>query len=196
MSNLIRFFYCFLPFKELKWCILAKKLCLIKLLVLDVDGVLTDGGLWINSEGKTSKRFDVKDGLALKLMQEIGLEIVFLSGAKHQATNERSKQLGIKYCYTGVKDKYKMLQSLQEQLNIPVSKTAYIGDDINDIIVKPLVAIFFAPLNAADTIISKSDMVLSKKGGRGAVRELAERILISKRMWNYYSKSGWKGKNF
>jgi len=160
-----------------------------------VDGVLTDGGLWINSDGQTTKRFDVKDGLALKLIQEIGLEIVFLSGAEHKATKIRSKQLGIKHCYTGIKDKYKMLKNLQKRFNIPRSKTAYIGDDINDIVVKPLVAIFFAPSNAADTVILKSDMVLSKRGGKGAIRELVERILISKRVWKYYSKSGWKKKN-
>ena len=87
-----------------------------------------------------------------------------------------------------------MLKNLQKQLNIPASKTAYIGDDINDIVVKPLVAIFFAPSNSADTVILKSDLVLSKRGGRGAIRELVERILISKRIWKYYSK-GWKKKN-
>ncbi len=195
MSNLIRFFYCLYPFKEFKWRLLLRKLSVIRLLVLDVDGVLTDGGLWINSEGQTTKRFDVQDGLALKLMQEIGLEIVLLSGAEHGSTKARAKQLGIKYCYVGIKDKYKMLKDLQKQLNIPISKTAYIGDDINDIVVKPLVAIFFAPLNAADTIIPKTDMVLSKKGGRGAIRELAERILIAKKIWNHFSKNGWKKKN-
>ncbi len=194
MSNLILFFYCIYPFREVKWRILSRKLREIKLLVLDVDGVLTDGGLWINSEGQTIKRFDVKDGLALKLIQEIGVEIVFLSGAKHKATIIRSKQLGIKHCYTGIKDKYKMLKNLQKQLNIPASKTAYVGDDLNDIVVKPLVAIFFAPSNSADTVILKSDLVLSKSGGRGAIRELVERILISKKIWKYYSK-GWKKKN-
>ena len=194
MSNLIIFFYCIYPFRELKWRILSRKLSEIKLLVLDVDGVLTDGGLWINSDGQTIKRFDVKDGLALKFIQEIGVEIVFLSGAKHKATTIRSKQLGIKHCYTGIKDKYKMLKNLQKQLNIPASKTAYVGDDLNDIVVKPLVAIFFAPSNSADTVILKSDLVLSKRGGRGAIRELVERILISKRIWKYYSK-GWKKKN-
>ena len=195
MNNFMRFLNCYDPFKNFRWIVLSRKLRGIKLLVLDVDGVLTDGGLWINNEGKTIKRFDVKDGLGLNLMQQVGIEIVFLSGGKHRATEERAKQLGIKQCYTGIKDKYKKLKFLQKKLNIPISKTAYVGDDINDIVVKPLVAILCAPSNATDILISKSDIVLFNKGGQGAIRELAERILISKKLWRKFSENGWAVKN-
>lgn len=177
-------------FRYIKWKIIFKKLKQTKLLILDVDGVLTDGGLFIDSNGEIIKKFDVKDGLGIKLLQEIGIEIVFMSGGIGGCTEERAKQLGIKSCLTGVKDKYRALSNLQQQKRVTKSNTIYIGDDINDLVVKPLVNLLFAPSDASKSIMRKVDMVLSHRGGSGAVRELSEKILMSKGIWGDFSKNG------
>ncbi len=178
-------------YRHIKWRIIFKKLKQTKLLILDVDGVLTDGGLFINSNGEIIKKFDVKDGLGIKLLQEIGIEIVFMSGGIGGSTDARAKQLGIKSCLVGVKDKYKALRILQQQKRVTKSNTIYVGDDINDLAIKPLVNLLFAPSNASKSLLRKVDMKLSHSGGSGAVRELAEKILISKGIWDGISKNGW-----
>ena len=176
---------------ELKWKFLFKKLKEIDLLILDVDGVLTDGGLWFESNGQILKRFDVKDGLSLNLLQEIGVEIVLISGGESQSAEARAMQLGIKNCFFGVRNKYQILKDFQKEKNIPIAKSAYVGDDINDIVVRPLVNLLFTPFNASKSLISISDLRLQNNGGYGAIRELTERILISKGLWKNYSKNGW-----
>ena len=93
-------------FLEFKWRYYYKYLRNIELLILDVDGVLTDGGLWVDHNGNTMKKFDVKDGLGIKLLQEIGIKIVLLSGGASGATEERASQLGIEYYLVGIKNKF------------------------------------------------------------------------------------------
>ena len=178
-------------FGELKWMLIYKKLKNIEILILDIDGVLTDGGLWFDCSGNVLKRFDVKDGLGLTLLQEIGMEIVLISGGDSKSVEARASQLGIKHCFFGIKNKYQILKEFQIKRSIPIKKCAYIGDDINDIVVRPLVSLLFTPFNASQSLKSISDFRLQNCGGFGAVRELAERILISKGLWNKYSKNGW-----
>ena len=113
-----------------------------------------------------------------------------MSGGIGGCTEERAKQLGIKSCLTGVKDKYRALSNLQQQKRVTKSNTIYIGDDINDLVVKPLVNLLFAPSDASKSIMRKVDMVLSHRGGSGAVRELSEKILMSKGIWGDFSKNG------
>ena len=100
-------------FRALQWRRQRDQLRRIKLLVLDVDGVLTDGGLWFDPNGLLLKRFDVRDGLGLRLLQQAGLELAFLSGGKGGATEVRARQLGIQHCLVGIKDKPAALQTLQ-----------------------------------------------------------------------------------
>ena len=170
---------------------LFKKLRKIEFLILDVDGVLTDGGLWFQNDGYILKRFDVKDGLSLNLVQEAGIKIILISGGESVCTEIRASQLGIKDCFFGVKDKYKRLKDFQKEKRISIAKCAYVGDDVNDIVVRPLVSLLFAPFNASESLKSISDFKLQKSGGNGAVREVAERILQSKGLWKNYSKNGW-----
>ena len=101
---------------KLRWWLLRRRLRSIQLLVLDVDGVLTDGGLWFDAEGQLSKRFDVRDGLGIRLLQQAGLQIAFLSGGQGGATEVRARQLGINHCLVGIKDKPAALTGLQQQL--------------------------------------------------------------------------------
>ena len=99
--------------RALQWRRLRRSLQQIDLLVLDVDGVLTDGGLWFDANGLLQKRFDVRDGLGIRLLQQAGLELAFLSGGMGGATEVRARQLGIQHCLVGIKDKPAALLQLQ-----------------------------------------------------------------------------------
>jgi len=181
--------------KALRWWLLRRQLRSIQLLVLDVDGVLTDGGLWFDAEGQLSKRFDVRDGLGIRLMQQAGLQIAFLSGGQGGATEVRARQLGIKHCLVGIKDKPAALTTLQNQLDVSVEQTAFVGDDLNDLAVRPVVGLLFTPADACRPVRRSADAVLHRQGGHGAVRELAERILQGRGRWGSLRREGWKDRN-
>ena len=180
---------------KLNWWLLRRQLRSIQLLVLDVDGVLTDGGLWLDAEGNLSKRFDVRDGLGIRLLQQAGLQIAFLSGGNGGATEVRAKQLGIIHCLVGVKDKPAALNALQKQLGVGSAHTAFVGDDLNDLAVRPLVELLFSPADACRPVRRRADAILQRNGGHGAVRELAERILQARGQWSNLSRLGWKDRN-
>ncbi|MEC7382306.1 MAG: HAD family hydrolase [Cyanobacteriota bacterium] len=181
--------------RELQWQLQRQSLAAIDLLVMDVDGVLTDGGLWLDAHGELQKRFDVRDGLGLRLLQQEGLILALLSGGKGGATEARAKQLGIQHCFVGIKDKTAALAELQQQLNLSQLNTAFVGDDLNDLIVRPLVKLLLAPADACRPLRSQADAVLQRRGGHGAVRELAERLLKARGRWHQLRKKGWKDRN-
>ena len=181
--------------KALRWWLLRRQLRSIQLLVLDVDGVLTDGGLWFDAEGQLSKRFDVRDGLGIRLLQQAGIDIAFLSGGQGGATEVRAQQLGINHCLVGIKDKPATLTALQNQIGVSVEQTAFVGDDLNDLAVRPVVGLLFAPADACQPVRRGADAVLRRRGGHGAVRELAERILKARGRWGRLSRDGWKDHN-
>ena len=180
---------------ELRWWLLRRGLGSIQLLVLDVDGVLTDGGLWYDTQGHLSKRFDVRDGLGIRLLQQAGLHIAFLSGGQGGATEVRARQLGINHCLVGIKDKPAALTALQYQLGVSAEQTAFVGDDLNDLAVRPVVGLLFAPADACRPVRQGANAVLSRRGGHGAVRELAERILQVRGHWVQLSRNGWRDRN-
>ena len=163
--------------------------------MLDVDGVLTDGGLWYDSNGLLQKRFDVRDGLGLRLLRQAGVQLAFLSGGDGGATEVRARQLGIEHCFVGIKDKTAALDHLQVQLGVLPSTTAFIGDDLNDLAVRNQVRLLVTPADACSSVRQKADIVLSRSGGHGAVRELAEYILKARGLWNVLSRHGWKDNN-
>ena len=181
--------------RRLRWWRLRQRLRSVELLVLDVDGVLTDGGLWFDAAGQLSKRFDVRDGLGIRLLQQAGLHIAFLSGGQGGATEVRAQQLGISHCLVGIKDKPAALTALQNQLGVSTAQTAFVGDDLNDLAVRPVVGLLIAPADACRPVHRGADAVLRRKGGHGAVRELAERILQARGQWSNLSRLGWKDRN-
>lgn len=180
---------------RLKLFFLRKYLARISLLILDVDGVLTDRGLIYNHAGEVSKKFDVRDGLGIKLLQRENIEVALVSGGKSPSTSARAKDLGIKYCFCQVKNKKETIEDLIQKLNKNKSQVAFVGDDLNDIVVKKSVSIFFSTNDATKFIKSKSDFVLQNKGGNGAIRETAEILLWSKNELNKYLEKGWIEKN-
>ena len=182
------------------WCAwqrrrIRSKLAALELLVLDVDGVLTDGGLWFSPEGQLQKRFDVRDGLGIKLLQQEGLSLAFLSGGQGGATEIRARQLGIKHCLVGIKDKPMALAQLQRDLGIDPHRTGFIGDDLNDLAVRGQIGLLLTPADACAAVRRHADWVLSRNGGHGAVREAAEAILRSRGVWTTLRRDGWRERN-
>tara|TARA_B100000073_G_scaffold333359_1_gene324762 strand:+ start:502 stop:1137 length:636 start_codon:yes stop_codon:yes gene_type:complete len=178
--------------REWQWNRQRKKLVEIQLLVLDVDGVLTDGGLWVNQDGEVQKRFNARDGLGLRLLQQIGIALAFLSGGQGGATELRAQQLGIEYCLVEVKDKPKALMALQQKLQVTLQQTCFVGDDLNDLAVRNHVGLLLTPCDSISPLRRQADAVLSRRGGHGAVRELAERILQARGDWAALQCQGWR----
>ena len=167
----------------------------LRLLVLDVDGVLTDGGLWTTESGEVIKRFDVRDGLGIRLLQQAGLEVAWLSGGKSGATEQRARYLGIRHVLTGVKDKPAALAALQLSLAVTPGQTAFVGDDLNDLAVRPAIGLLLCPADAVAPLRRRADWVLDRNGGDGAVRRLAEEILRARGEWAALAGQGWRDRN-
>ena len=181
--------------RRLQWWWQRQRLRRMELLVLDVDGVLTDGGLWFDASGQLIKRFDVRDGLGIRLLQQAGVTIALLSGGQGGATEVRARQLGIEHCLVGIKDKVAALSALQQQLGLGMETTVFVGDDLNDLAVRPVVGLLLAPADACRPVRRGADLVLRRKGGHGAVRELAERILQARGRWDALHQRGWRDRN-
>ena len=167
----------------------------LQLLVLDVDGVLTDGGLWTTESGEVIKRFDVRDGLGIRLLQQAGVEVAWLSGGKSGATEQRAHYLGIRHVLTGVKDKPAALAALQASLGMAAAGTAFVGDDLNDLAVRPAVGLLIATADAVQPLRRRADWVLDRNGGDGAVRRLADEILKVRGDWRRLADQGWRDRN-
>lgn len=159
---------------------LKDKLKALKLIALDVDGVLTDGTIFITSEGIEIKGFNTKDGLGIKLGRENGLKFALISQRKSRAVDLRARELKIDYLFQGVKDKKETLMKIQKELQITKNECAFIGDDVSDLPIREIVSVFCCPKDAVDSVKKESDIVLTKKGGKGAVRELIDIVLSLK----------------
>jgi 3-deoxy-D-manno-octulosonate 8-phosphate phosphatase (KDO 8-P phosphatase) len=181
--------------RRLTWWRLRRRLAALQVVVLDVDGVLTDGGLWHGPEGELIKRFDVRDGLGIRLLQHAGLEVAFLSGGRGGATEVRAQQLGIQHCLVGAKDKPVALAGLRQQLGVTAEQIVFVGDDVNDLALQGAVGLLVATADAAAPLRRRADAVLRRNGGHGAVRELAERLLQARGLWAQLSREGWRDRN-
>tara|TARA_Y100000746_G_C15145313_1_gene302583 strand:- start:18 stop:575 length:558 start_codon:yes stop_codon:yes gene_type:complete len=177
-------------FQEIKWIIIGKKLKKIKLLILDVDGVLTDGYLFYDFEGKQLKRFSVKDGLGIRYLQKAGIEICIVSGGKEEVIRNRAQDLNIKHIYCSVKNKKEKVETLQKKLDFKKENTLYVGDDLNDLCVRKSVELLIAPNDASKGIKKFCDAILKNNGGQNAIRELAERLLRGTKFLKSIKKKG------
>jgi len=151
--------------------------------VLDVDGVLTDGALVYGPSGEETKRFYVRDGLALQLARSAGIEIAILSGRASAAVTRRMSELGIVEVHQGVADKRAALLAMLERLGIEARDAAVMGDDLPDIAVMKLAGLGLAPSDAAPETRRAAAWVSRSPGGRGAVREAVEMLLRSRKAW-------------
>jgi 3-deoxy-D-manno-octulosonate 8-phosphate phosphatase (KDO 8-P phosphatase) len=156
----------------------------IKLILLDVDGVLTDGAVVIYGDGSETKRFHIRDGIALVWAQRSGITVGLLS-ARHSATTaQRAAQLGISLIYQGVSSKIDTYDQIVGDMVLGDEQVAYMGDDIVDLAVLRRAGLSAAPSNAVDEVRSRVHFVSSRPGGDGAVRELVELILRSQQQWD------------
>ena len=149
----------------------------IQLLILDVDGVLTDGKIYLAADGQEIKVFHTLDGHGIKMLLQAGIQVAIITGRDAPATAARVKQLGIQHYYAGVADKIKAFEDLLQKTQIAEKNCAYMGDDLPDLPVLRRVGLSVAPDNAHDLIKKEVALVTQRKGGEGAVRELCDRIL-------------------
>lgn len=151
----------------------------IKLVVLDVDGVLTDGGLMYNSHGEETKRFDVKDGMAITRAIAAGTEVGIISAAsRSEVVQVRAEILGIKHVYVGKTPKIEVLEEWLYKMGLGFENVAYIGDDINDVAILQKVGIGAAPADAMPEARNAAKVVLRNNGGRGCVREFFDAYVL------------------
>ena len=163
---------------------LEQKLQKIKLLALDVDGVLTDGSINIGNEGEMFKAFNAKDGLGISASLRHGLQIAIITGRKSEIIHKRAGELGITLLCEGVKDKYAELMRLQQELQLTKAETAYIGDDLNDLPAFQAAGVAFTPQDGCDDVKEEATVVLQHDGGHGAVREAVEMIFKAQNRWS------------
>ncbi len=155
------------------------QLAKIRLLVLDVDGTMTDGGVYILDDGRQFKRFDAKDGMGVKLAMNAGIAVGIISHSGSSGmVKERARMLGIEYCYVGQEPKAEVLERWCYDYSFNKSEIAYIGDDVNDLKIMQAVGFSACPSDAVDVIKEQADLVLSKKGGYGAIREFVDNYLL------------------
>ena len=149
----------------------------IKLLVLDVDGVLTDGALYYYKEGEALKRFNVRDGQGIKLAQSYGIEIAIISARECEIVKNRFNELGVRHLYQHCYDKAKKIKELSNDLKISLDEIAYIGDDILDVPALEIVELPICPKDAHPSARAKAKLVTETNGGSGCVREIIDLIL-------------------
>ena len=149
----------------------------IELIVLDVDGTMTDSRITYSENGDEIKSFNVKDGLAIASWRKLGKQVAIITGRSSKIVERRAKELRIEHFYQGIEDKKKTLNVLLEKLDIKMENVAAIGDDLNDLQMLKSVEISFVPRDASSYVDRIATVILNKKGGDGAVREMIEYLI-------------------
>ena len=170
--------------QELSTESLTASLQKIKLLALDVDGVLTDGSIYISPAGEVFKGFNAKDGMGISSALRCGLQIAVITGRQSPIVERRCEELGITLLQQGVKDKRLALQQMAQKLGLVREEIAYMGDDLNDIPAFKASGLNLVPADAAIEVMAVADIITKASGGRGAVREAITMILAAQDNWN------------
>ena len=161
-----------------------QKAARVRLILFDVDGVLTDGKVLLHADGTESKVFDIKDGTGIVWAQRLGLTVGFLSARSSAATSQRAAQLGITLVHQGVASKLDTYDQIADSLMLDDDEIAFMGDDILDLPVLSRVGLAAAPADAAEDVRSRVHWVAQASGGAGAARELIELILRAQGLWD------------
>lgn len=162
---------------------MAVDLSKIQLLLLDVDGVLTDGRIVFDDQGRESKAFDVKDGHGLKLVQRAGIRVGIITGRQSPVVARRAAELGIDLVYQGAKDKRIPFREILDRLGLEPDQIAYVGDDLVDLPILLQVGFAATVADAVEEVRSRVDLVATRPGGRGAVREICDYLLKNAGLW-------------
>ncbi|MCW8821031.1 MAG: HAD-IIIA family hydrolase [Sulfurovum sp.] len=158
----------------------------IELIVLDVDGTMTDSRITYSANGDEIKSFNVKDGLAIASWRRLGKQVAIITGRSSQIVARRAKELHIEHFYQGIDNKKEVLDSLLEKLDLTMDNVAAIGDDLNDLSMLKAAKISFVPRDASAYVDKIANVVLSKRGGDGAVREMIEHLIVKEGLEKKY----------
>ena len=151
----------------------------IKFVVLDIDGVMTDGGMYYTEAGDQFKKFNTKDGMAIKVLLNKGYQVAFLSsGSQETIVKNRAKTLGLDRVFVGSRPKLQVLIEWCREMDLSMENVAYVGDDINDLEVMDAVGFSGCPADAVEAIKQKANVILTKKGGDACVREFVDEHLL------------------
>jgi 3-deoxy-D-manno-octulosonate 8-phosphate phosphatase (KDO 8-P phosphatase) len=156
----------------------------IRLLCLDVDGVLTDGTVHLDDLGHETKRFNVKDGLGLSLWKRLGGEVAVITGRSGLAVRHRLEELGVRHLYSGSKNKFDDIRAAANACGVPLSAVAFVGDDLPDLPAMRACGYPVAVHDAAAEVRAVASFVTTASGGHGAVREVVEHLLRTQNRWN------------
>lgn len=155
----------------------AERLKKIKLVLTDLDGCLTDGGMYYTSDGQLMKKFNVKDGMGNRLLREAGIKTGIITTDSSDIVKARGEKLKVDFIANEIWDKHDTAGEICKEINIDIKEAAYLGDDVNDIELLKIVGFSACPADAIQEVKNLVDLVLDSKGGEGAFRELADRIL-------------------
>lgn len=156
----------------------------VELLLTDVDGVLTDGGVIINNEGVESKQFHIRDGLGFKLWRQAGFKCGVITGRNSQVVRLRAQELSLDIVRQGITDKGTVAQEVLKKFNLEPQQLAFVGDDLIDLGAIRLAGLGIAVADAVEEVKQAADYVTKTPGGKGAIREVIEMILKAKKVWN------------
>ena len=154
----------------------------VRLLVLDVDGVLTDGRLYFSARGEQMKCFHVRDGAGIKQVLNAGLQVAVISGRRSKAVDKRMSELGVTWVKQGVQDKLAALRELMDILNLTPQAVASVGDDVPDLPLLEVARLAIAVADAHPSVKSQAHFITQAPGGQGAVREVCDLILETRRL--------------
>ena len=154
------------------------------MLLLDVDGVLTDGRVIISDSGEETKAFDVRDGHGLKLLQRAGLEVGIITGRSSRVVAHRMSELGIDLVCQGIKNKLEPFEEILDRFQLSPLQVAYVGDDVVDLPILRRVGFAATVADACPDLFNLVDFVSSRPGGRGAIREICEMLLKAQGRWD------------
>ena len=157
--------------------LILKKAAQIKLVIFDVDGVLTDSSLFLGDDGQEYKAFNSKDGLGMKMLQSSGVPIGIITARQSNLVKLRMESLGIEHLYQGQKEKLPAFEKLIEKLSLDASEVAYVGDDLVDLPIMIRCGLAIAVADSHERVIEQAHWVTEKGGGRGAAREVCELIM-------------------
>ena len=172
------------PKKNTKQSQLDTKLKRIRMIILDVDGVLTDGGIVLGCEGQEFKVFDVQDGMGITLARMGGIKVGIITGRQSEPVAVRAQELHVDALYQKARNKLTAYTDLKERYNMDDSEICFMGDDLLDLSVMECTGVAVAVSNARDEVKKQADYVTVNGGGRGAVREIVERILKAQKKWD------------
>ena len=161
----------------------------IKYLVVDVDGVLTDGGIYYDATGNELKKFCTKDSAGFHAAKAAGIKIIVLTGRECEANTRRLTEMKVDYLFQGIRDKYSFLKSFMLENNIEKEQIAYIGDDINDFAPMTLVNYVGCPIDSCKEVKSIANYISPIKGGNGAARDVIEHMLDGMGVWEEIIKT-------